>query len=346
MAMASSVAVVAHSGKTLGDGLSELRRVLAEAGYKNPLWYEVPKSSKARKAVHRAVKEGAKLIFVWGGDGMVQCCIDALAGSRKVAMAILPAGTANLLATNFGIPKDIAKAVRIGLHGIRRKVDVGIMNGERFAVMAGVGFDAIMMHGVDGAKKRQLGRLAYLRSGVNAMQANSVRMTVRVDGAVWFKGKASAALIGNVGTVTGGLVVFPDASPSDGMLEVGVVTANSTWQWIRVFSRIARGHLDRSPFIEMTHGKKIVIELGRKIRYELDGGDRPPEKRLEIRVKAGAITLCVPATHAVTRPRPPRARASGRRRAPPPASRPIAPAVNPEVVDRNGADPGADVPIQ
>ena len=336
------MAVVAHSGKNLGGGLSELRKVLAEAGHKNPIWYEVPKSSGARKAVHRAVKKGAKLIFVWGGDGMVQRCVDALAGSRKVAMAILPAGTANLLATNVGIPKDIAQAVHIGLVGTRRKIDVGTMNGERFAVMAGVGFDAIMMHGVDGAKKRRFGRLAYIRSGVDAMQANRVRMAIRVDGAVWFKGKASAAVIGNVGTVTGGLVLFPAASPSDGVLEVGVVTANSTWQWIRVFSRIARGHLDRSPFIEMTHGKEIVIELARKVRYELDGGARPPAKRLEIRVRAGAITLCVPADEAVKRPVPFRARASDRRRASSRASRPIPPSIVPSAVDVNRTGPRRD----
>jgi YegS/Rv2252/BmrU family lipid kinase len=264
---------------------------------------------------------------------MVQRCIGALAGVKKVEMAILPAGTANLLATNLGIPKDIAKAVQIGLHGTRRKLDVGIINRERFAVMAGTGFDAIMMRGVDGAKKRRLGRLAYVRSGVKAMQARSVRMTVSVDGAVWFKGKASAVLIGNVGTVTGGLVVFPDASPFDGMLEVGVVTANSTWQWVRVFSRVARGHLDRSPFIEVTHGKKIDIEIGKKVRYELDGGVRPAEKRLEVRVKAGAITICVPVSRRVARPPRRRARVARPGRASPPT-----PAVVPAPPPANDAD--------
>jgi diacylglycerol kinase (ATP) len=344
MATTKSVAVVAHSGKKLGDGLTELRRVLADAGYKDPIWCEVPSSRKAPKAVHRAVKKGAKLIFVWGGDGMVQRSIDALAGSKKVEMAILPAGTANLLATNLGIPKDIAKAVHIGLHGTRRKLDVGVMNGERFAVMAGSGFDALMMRDVDGPEKERLGRLAYVRSGVKAMQAKSFRMTVRVDGAVWFKGKASAVLIGNVGTVTGGLVVFSDASPSDGMLEVGVVTASSTWQWVRVFSRMARGHLERSPFIEMTRGKKIVIELSRKIPYELDGGARPSEKRLKVHVKAGAITLCVPAGRAGARPRRPRDRVPRTRRASPPSSRLFTPAVNPAASHAdgaNGADPAA-----
>ena len=99
------------------------------------------------------MKKGARLIFVWGGDGMVQRCVDALAGKKKVELAILPAGTANLLATNLGIPKEIAKAVRVGLHGARHTLDVGVVNGERFAVMAGAGFDAIVMRNVDAARK-------------------------------------------------------------------------------------------------------------------------------------------------------------------------------------------------
>ena len=65
----SSVAVVVHTGKTLGDGLGELRRVLADAGHPKLIWYEVPKSRKAGKAVRNAVKKGAGLVFVWGGDG-------------------------------------------------------------------------------------------------------------------------------------------------------------------------------------------------------------------------------------------------------------------------------------
>jgi Diacylglycerol kinase catalytic domain len=74
-------------------------------------------------------------MFVWGGDGTVQRCIDAVAGS-DTAVAILPAGTANLLATNLQIPADLAEAVRIGLHGYHRRIDTGSVNGEHFAVMA------------------------------------------------------------------------------------------------------------------------------------------------------------------------------------------------------------------
>ena len=289
-----TVAVVAHSGKTLGGGLSELRRVLGRAGYAKPIWYEVPKSRKAPKAVRRAVKKGARLIFVWGGDGMVQRCIDALAGTKKVELAIVPAGTANLLAKNLGIPTQIAKAVSIGLHGAQHTLDVGIINGERFAVMAGAGFDAIMIRNADSARKKQLGRLAYLRSGVKAMRAPAVPMTVRVDGATWFEGKASAVLFGNVGAVTGGFRLFPDASDHDGMLEVGVVTARSVGEWVRVLSRVAGGDPAGSPFVKMTRGEKIVVRLSRKLAYEADGGVRPPTKRLKVRVKPGRITVRAP----------------------------------------------------
>jgi diacylglycerol kinase family enzyme len=70
------VAVVAHSGKTFGGGLLELRRVLEAEGVAKPLWFEVPKSRKAPKPVRRALDEGAELVFAWGGDGMVQRCAD------------------------------------------------------------------------------------------------------------------------------------------------------------------------------------------------------------------------------------------------------------------------------
>jgi YegS/Rv2252/BmrU family lipid kinase len=286
------VAVVAHSGKTLGGGLEELRGALAARGHRQPIWYEVPKSKKAPDAVHKAVKDGATLIFVWGGDGMVQRCIDALAGS-ETAVGILPAGTGNVLATSLGIPRDVAKAVEIGLTGTRRHLDVGVVNGERFAAMAGTGFDAIIA-GTKGKAKKRLGLLAYLGSGVKGMLAGRQEMSVRLDETIWFEGKASCLLVGNIGTIAGGVSVFSDASPFDGQLDVGVVTAGNAFQWLRVFSRVAEGRPERSPLVNIKRATKIVVELQRKQAYELDGSTRAPVKRLDVHVEAGAITVCVP----------------------------------------------------
>lgn len=288
-----SVAVVANRRKILGGGLGELRKALAAAGVDAPLWYEVKRSRQAPRRVRQAVERGAELVFAWGGDGMVQRCASALAGSG-VPLAILPAGTANQLATELGIPPDIQAAVDIGLHGARRALDVGEVNGEGFVVMAGVGFDGRVMRDVDGKAKQLIGRLAYLRSGLKALMGRAVRTRVRVDGKDWFKGKAGCVLLGNIGTITGGYMLFPAAQPDDGILEVGVAMAEGPGEWVRVFGRVLTGHAARSPLVHVTRGRKISVRLGRRLPYELDGGARPATDRLKIRVQPGAVTVCVP----------------------------------------------------
>jgi diacylglycerol kinase (ATP) len=289
------VAVVAHARKSFGGGLPELRQVLAREGVTDPLWYEVRKSRKAPKHARRAVAEGADLVLVWGGDGTVQRCLDAVAGTDAV-VAILPAGTANLLATNLGVPADdVGAAVRVGLHGDRRVIDTGSVNGEHFAVMAGAGFDARMIAGADRSTKARLGQAAYVYTGAKSLFAPPVRAVVKVDGRRFFKGPASCVLAGNVGRVLGGVEVFPEAQPDDGRLELGVVTAGNPADWMRTLGRIAAGGAEHSPFVEMTTGTSFQIRFDRKLPYELDGGARPAVKHLRIKVHPRSVTICVPA---------------------------------------------------
>lgn len=288
------VAVIAHAGKTLGGGLPELRRVLEAAGVADPFWCEVPKSRKAPAQVRRALDEGAELIVAWGGDGMVQRCVDVLAGS-EVALAIIPAGTANLFATNLGIPSDIEGAVAVGLHGARRRVDLGRFNGERFAVMAGAGFDAAMIRdAADGSLKERLGRVAYVWTGSENLRSKPFRADIEVDGANWYKGKASCILFGNVGKLVGGVEAFEDARPDDGRLELGIVTAEGLLEWGRMIARAAVGPVDKSPLAQTTKARSVKVKLNRKVLYELDGGDRTKVKAFKVKVEPGAVTVCVP----------------------------------------------------
>ena len=287
------IAVVAHARKTLGGGLPELRRVLADQGYQDPLWYEVRKSRKAPKRARAALNEGADLIFVWGGDGMVQHCVDALAG-EKAALAILPAGTANLLASNLRIPADLTRAVRIGLHGDRRWLDTGTVNGEHFAVMAGAGFDARMIAGASRKMKKRLGRAAYLLTGARSLMLHRASADIEVDGKRFFRGRVSAVLAGNVGKILGGLEVFRGAEPDSGLLELGVVTARNPADWARVFGRIVAGQPAKSKFVRTTRGKKIRIRFDRPFPYELDGGDRKAVRKLKIKVHPASVRVCVP----------------------------------------------------
>jgi diacylglycerol kinase (ATP) len=290
----STVAVVAHARKTFGGGLRELRDVLAREGVTDPLWYEVQKSPRAAKRARRAAAAGADVIFVWGGDGTVQRCLDAVAGTGAV-VAILPAGTANLLATNLHVPGDLTAAVRAGLHGNRRELDTGSVNGEHFAVMAGAGFDARMLAGADRAMKDRLGRAAYFRTGARSLSARRVRATVDVDGRRFFEGSASSVLAANVGTVLGGVEVFPAAEPNDGLLELGVVTARNPVDWARAFGRVLLRSAERSPFIEVTRGRSFRIRFDRELPYELDGSVRGTARELRVEVHPRSVTICVPA---------------------------------------------------
>jgi diacylglycerol kinase (ATP) len=290
------VAVVAHAGKSLGGGLPELRRVLEAAGIADPFWCEVPKSRNAPEQVRRALDDGAELLIAWGGDGMVQRCVDVLADSGSdVALAIIPAGTANLFATNLGIPRDIEGAVAIGLHGPRRRLDLGRFNGERFAVMAGAGFDAAMIRDAgDGSLKERLGRVAYVWSGSENLRSKPFRADIEVDGAKWYDGKASCILLGNVGELVGGIQAFEDARPDDGRLELGVVTAEGLIEWGRMIARAAVGTADKSPFARTTKARSVKVKLNRKVLYELDGGDRTKVKAFKVKVEPGAVTVCAP----------------------------------------------------
>jgi diacylglycerol kinase (ATP) len=289
------VAVIAHRNKTLDGGLAELRRVLEARGVKDVFWREVGKSRFAPEQVEKALAAKAELIFVWGGDGMVQRCVDAVAGAA-VRIAILPAGTANLLAGNLGIPKDLEQAVDVGLAGHTRRIDVGRMNGERFAVMAGAGFDARMIGDADAGLKDRFGRIAYLWTGAKNLRAKPFRARIVVDGARWYDGDASCILLGNVGKLFGGVEAFEDAHPDDGVLELGVVSADGVREWAGTVVRTIVGHADSSPNAFTTKVRSVRIKLDRKVPYEIDGGDRKKVRKLHIDIEPDAVEICVPAT--------------------------------------------------
>jgi diacylglycerol kinase (ATP) len=289
----SSVAVIAHSGKSIGGGLLELRRTLERHGVTDLFWCEVSKSKKAPKHVRLALDQGAELIFVWGGDGIVQQCVNEIAGT-DATLAIIPAGTANLLATDLGIPKSIEDAVEIGLNGDRRQIDLGRLNGERFAAVAGAGFDAALIRDANGSLKEHFGRLSYVWAGSKNIRTKPFKARIAVDGATWYDGKATSIMFGNIRDAFGGVEAIEEARPDDGMIELGVVSAEGLLQWARTIARAAVGSAPKSPFVQVARAHRVKVKLNRKVLYELDGGDRTKLKKFDVEVEPGAISVRVP----------------------------------------------------
>ena len=166
------IAVVAHAKKNLGGGLPELRAELERRGQAEVGWHEVMKSNEVPDAVRAALAADPDLLLLWGGDGTVQRALDTVARKKTpdVPIAVLPAGTSNLFASNFDIPCDLSGALDVAFGGVRRRIDVGSFNGERFGVMAGVGFDALMIGDASRRMKDRLGRAAYVYTGLKNLK--------------------------------------------------------------------------------------------------------------------------------------------------------------------------------
>ncbi len=284
------VAVVEHATKVKAAVRTELREALTAAGL-DAAWHRVPKAKRATAAVRTAIEDGADVVVVCGGDGTVRAASQAIVGT-DTAMAVIPAGTANLFATGLRLPASPTEVVDLVVSGARRTIDSAVCNDLTFNVMAGTGFDAAMIEAADQSKDR-LGVLAYVRAGVsNARSRTAFDVDVRVDGTKFFSGPATCILVGNLGRLKGGVHAFPDASPTDGRLDVAVVTAEGWRDWAALMVRTIRKRQHTSPDAHLTQGTEIDARLDGKHRFELDGGSKGTAKRLCFAVRPMSLTLC------------------------------------------------------
>jgi diacylglycerol kinase (ATP) len=295
-------AVVVNPTKV--DDLEVLRRwlttTMTDAGWGCPLWRETTVEDPGYGMTEQALSEGVTLVLACGGDGTVRAVLTVLAGSGT-PLGVLPVGTGNLLARNLGLPvNDPEAALEIALTGSERPIDVGrieptIPNGrhERFAIMAGVGFDAAMMRDAPEKLKERVGWAAYLVSAVKHLRGSSMRVQVCIDGGEPIHARARSVVIGNVGKLQGGLELLPDAHPDDGVLDVAVIVSHSLMDWLRVASRvlIRRAHVDQR--YTTYQGKQIRVTLRSAQPRQIDGDLIEESKLLAVQIEAAALLVRV-----------------------------------------------------
>ena len=235
----------------------------------------------------QAVEDGATTVVACGGDGTIRACIEPLLDTAA-ALDMVPLGTGNLLAANLAVPSGLEAAPTAGQRP-KKTIDVGIVNGEPFAVMAGSGFDAVMIRDADDEMKSRFGTVAYLVSAAKHLGDALHTTTVVVDDERWFSGRTSMVLVGNHGVVSGGLKLFPDASADDGKLDVAVLSAKSLRDWGSVLWRLLREKPQRSELVQRTQAETIVVTTKKPRPYELDGEDRPPTKTLSFSIRPQSL---------------------------------------------------------
>jgi diacylglycerol kinase family enzyme len=208
-------------------------------------------------------------------------------------LGVLPAGTANLFAGALHLPtnpEDVARAVAAGN---TRVIDTAMCNDLAFAVMAGTGLDAAMIEGAEDSKER-LGTIAYVRAGVSeARNRKPFDVKVKVDGEVCFKGEATCVLIGNLGTLKGGMEAFPDAAPDDGLLDVAIVTATGLRQWGSLVWSTAMQRQSSSRHVQFAQGAQVKVKMPKSHDFELDGGTKGSAKVLDYRIVPSSLHVTI-----------------------------------------------------
>ncbi len=204
-------AVVVNPSKVvdLDERRREICAALAGAGWPEPLWLPTTPEDPGRGQAAEAVERGAEVVFACGGDGTVMAVAGTLAGT-EVALAVLPSGTGNLLATNMSLPSAVADGVRVATDGARRRIDLGSCGRTTFTVMAGMGFDAQMIGGTSEELKGRIGWFAYVLAALRYLRHRPMRVRLRLDGGPPVRRRARTVLVGNVGRLQGGIPLLPD----------------------------------------------------------------------------------------------------------------------------------------
>ncbi|MDT0432208.1 diacylglycerol kinase family protein [Streptomyces salyersiae] len=301
-------AVVLNPTVTDGPAREAVRRVLERHGHHGAEFVETTADDPGEGQTRGAVRDGATLVVVCGGDGTVRAAAEALAGTG-IPLAVVPCGTGNLLARNLGLPVEPEKALAAALRGTPHPIDLGRIEGDglppaHFTVMSGAGLDAAMLESTSDRAKARWGWPAYVVAGLRELRAPRMRLTVGLDGAPPLRRDARMVLIANAGTVQGGAALVPAARPDDGLLDLMILDPRGPGGWLSAVGSLLRPRPAGGPAPGADGGAHRSVEYftfrHADLRFdapqprELDGDPVAAGRRLTAEVRPGALTVLVP----------------------------------------------------
>jgi diacylglycerol kinase family enzyme len=290
-------AVIYNPVKVSDDFRSRTEDALKRHDFAPPLWLETSKDDPGRGMVAQAVAEQVDLVLGAGGDGTIRLIADGLADTG-IPLGIVAAGTGNLLARNLDLPLDELTALEIALTGATRSIDlikltVDDRPAEHFAVMAGVGVDAVIMNETDPDLKEKIGAGAYFVAAGKAVNRLPVKIRVSVDGGRAMHRRAMQCLIGNVGEVQGKLKIIADAEPDDGLLDVYIASPQRFTHWLKVLLRMITRRPQKDDKVDQLKGKTVRIVIDGTDDYQLDGDVMGACSRMLAEIRPGALSVRV-----------------------------------------------------
>ena len=257
--------------------------------------YLTQAAGHATELACEAVGAGADLVLAVGGDGTVNEVARGLLGS-PAALGIVPVGSGNGLARALRIPLRPEAALAALESGVRRRIDVGFINGRPFLNVAGVGFDAAVGHAFHESGRRggRRGFLSYLRLCVAELRTyRPQRLAIEV-GAERVELRAFVVTFANGPQYGAAAVINPGARLDDGRLEVVVFENGPWWRSLLAAPRLFLGGLERSPSYRRLVGDAALVTAGTPAPVHCDGDPAGLAERIEVTLQHRVLDVVVP----------------------------------------------------
>lgn len=258
----------------------------------------ITRSPTDATAAAREARGCFDVVAAVGGDGTVR---DVAAGLQEtgVPLAIVPNGTANVLASDLGIPVLLGNALDlIGPQARTVPLDLGEVNGRPFVLNVGAGYAARLVIETPRRWKRRIGYLAYLPAAVRATFARDrARAVIVIDGAR-FERRVQLVFVANSGGVGGRAVqIAPGVRPDDGLFTVAAFEPRTPLALLGAFTQLAAQRYAEIAGAHYWSGRQISITCDPPLPLQVDG-DAAGRTPCAIRVLPGALRVIVPGADA------------------------------------------------
>jgi YegS/Rv2252/BmrU family lipid kinase len=231
-------------------------------------------------------------IVVVGGDGTFNEVLNGIPGDIEVPLLQLPTGNANLLARDLSLQRTVAGAAHLLEHGRVIRADTADMNGVRFIMVAGVGFDARVTEELKKVRKGRAGNLSYVIPIFRALRSRSGSpLTVTVDRE---QTAAAAVLICNVRSYGGICEIAFDAGIDTRRLDIVVLPEEGLWPFAKVFAMARISRVTRLQGVRYFQGATVRITGNNPIPVQVDGDFAGRYPEIDISLQPASLPLVVP----------------------------------------------------
>ncbi|MGH2443225.1 MAG: diacylglycerol/lipid kinase family protein [Chloroflexota bacterium] len=231
----------------------------------------------AATLAREAVVGGCTTVVAVGGDGTVHEVVNGIGKEslQTVSLAVIPAGTGMDFARNMGLPRGIEAVTQVLLRGSTRRIDVGLSHlptETLFVNFAETGLGAAVVAREALFAGGWPGRLSFLLAAIGAaVKEVNMRALVVVDGEPVYEGSMVSIVAANGRYFGGGMKIAPQASMTDGRLDVLILGNLTKGQLLTHFWKIYPGTHVRHPKVLWLRGTSVHIQTDSPFRLDLDG---------------------------------------------------------------------------